>query len=120
MNKKLLKKIGIDRSEIKGFLIKHIDFAKLKMHKNVFLEEKGDIEHRFKDRSSFVKLITEIKKKNKQNISVESETFYRGNSCMQIKIYDKKRHLRDIGICEINESYSSTNMKNGEKIMGNC
>lgn len=213
MNKKLLEKIGIDRSEIKGFVIKHIDFAKLKMHKNVFLEEKGDIEHRFKDGTSFVKLrikdnvwfgtffvgvrkknvgyildtymditigdkengnlnnvtveqyksriqficqyldekygvcvdannlsirkleinctfeikeefhkyhralglmmfnlpdtykkITEIKKKNKQNISVESETFYRGNSCMQIKIYDKKRHLRDIGICAINEN----------------
>lgn len=46
----------------------------------------------------------EVKKKNKKELRVESETFYRGNDRMQIKIYDKKRHLRDIGICSIKEN----------------
>ena len=56
MLKKLLEKIGIDRSEIKGFVIRFIDFTKLRRHKNVDLEQKGEIEHTLEDGNSFVKL----------------------------------------------------------------
>lgn len=38
--------------------------------------------------------ITEVEKKNKKKSRLESETFYRGNQSMQIKIYDKKRQLQ--------------------------
>lgn len=227
MLKKLVEKIGIDRSEIKGFVIKFIDFTKLRKHRNVDLQEEGEIKHTLEDGNGFVKLrikdnvwfgtffvgvrkrnggyvldaymditigdkeignlnnvsveeyknrinlicqylyeeygvlvdgsnlrfkkmeinctfeireefykyhralglmmynlpdtyekITEIKKKNKKNISVESETFYRGNSCMQIKIYDKKRHLKDIGKCVIDENIMRIEivLKNSPKI----
>lgn len=227
MSKKLFEKIGIDRSEIKGFVIKLLDFTKLRKHKNVDLEERGEIEHILEDGSRFVKLrikdnvmfgtffagirkrhggyvldtfmditigddetgnlnnvsieeyinrikdicqylyeeygvlvdettlrfkkleinctfeisdefykyhralglmmynlpdtyekITEIKKKNKQNISVESETFYRGNSCMQIKIYDKKRQLKDTGICALDANIMRIEivLKNSSKV----
>ena len=227
MLKKLLEKIGIDRSEIKGFVIKFIDFTKLRKHKNVDFEQRGEVEHTLEDGNSFVKLrikdnvwfgtffagirkrnggyvldtymditigdreignlnnvsveeyknrinlicqylfeeygvfvdrnnlrfkkleinctfeireefykyhralglmmynlpdtyekITEVKKTNKKNISVESETFYRGNSCMQIKIYDKKRHLKDIGKCVIDENVMRIEivLKNSQKI----
>ena len=56
MSKKLIEKIGIDRSEIKGFVIKILDFTKLRKHKNVDLEERGEIEHTLEDGSRFVKL----------------------------------------------------------------
>lgn len=227
MIKKLHEKIGIDRSEIKGFVLRVLDFTKLRKHKNVDIEERGEVEHTLEDGNSFVKLrikdnaifgtffagvrkrsggyvldtymditigdketgnlnnvtvkeyknkikiicqylyeeygvlvdgtnlrikkleinctfeireefykyhralglmmynlpdtyekITEVKKKNKKNISVESETFYRGNSCMQIKIYDKKRHLRDTGVCVIDENVMRIEivLKNSSKI----
>jgi len=41
----------------------------------------------------YYKKISEVKKKNKQYMRLESETFYRGNKSMQIKIYDKKRQI---------------------------
>ncbi len=227
MSKKLIEKIGIDRSEIKGFVIRLLDLTKLRKHKNVDLEERGEIEHTLEDGNRFVKLrikdnvlfgtffagtrkrnggyvldtfmditirdnetgnlnnvtleeyinriedicqylyeeygvlvdgtnlrfkkleinctfgisdefykyhralglmmynlpdtyekITEVKKKNKKNISVESETFYRGNSCMQIKIYDKKRQLKDIGICVLDENIMRIEivLKNSSKV----
>ena len=44
--------------------------------------------------------ITEVSKKNVPNIRLESETFYRGNSMMEIKVYDKKRQLKEtVGFC---------------------
>ena len=213
MNKKLFERIGIDRTEIKGFYIKSLDFKKLRKHQNVTLEEHGDIEHHLEDGSSFAKLkiidnkcfgtffigtqkrkssyilytrmditiqdrnygnlcnstviqykeriiqiqqylsdeygiivdinelrfstleinctleikhdfhkyhrvlnlmmynlpdtygkISEYKKKDKTNARFESETFYRGNQRMQIKIYDKKRQLHDTGICSIDQN----------------
>ena len=48
--------------------------------------------------------ISEYKKKDKTNARFESETFYRGNQRMQIKIYDKKRQLHDTGICSIDQN----------------
>lgn len=213
MNKKLFERIGIDRTEIKGFHIISLDLKKLKKHQNVTLEETGDIEHQLEDGSSFARLkitdnkyfgtffigtqkrdaayilytrmditiqnrnygnlcnstviqykerliqiqqylsdeygiivdinelrlsileinctfeikhdfykyhralnlmmynlpdtygkISEYKKKDKTNVRFESETFYRGNQRMQIKIYDKKRQLHDAGICSIGQN----------------
>lgn len=43
----------------------------------------------------YYKKITEVQKKNSNSVSLETETFYRGNKSMQIKIYDKKRQLED-------------------------
>ena len=43
----------------------------------------------------YYKKIIEVSKKDTLSLSLESETFYRGNSSMQIKIYDKKRQLQD-------------------------
>lgn len=212
MDKKLFERIGIDRTEVKGFHIKSLDFKKLRKHQSVTLEEHGDIEHQLENGSSFAKLkitdnkyfgtffigtqkrntsyilytrmditvqdrnygnlcnstmvqykerliqiqqylsdeygiivdiselrlstleinctfeikhyfhkyhralnlmmynlpdtygkISEYKKKDKTNVRFESETFYRGNQRMQIKIYDKKRQLHDAGICSIDQ-----------------
>lgn len=43
----------------------------------------------------YYKKIIEVCKKDISNLSLESETFYRGNNSMQIKIYDKKRQLQN-------------------------
>lgn len=43
----------------------------------------------------YYRKISEVKKKNIKDKRMESETFYRGNNSMQIKIYDKKRQLSD-------------------------